>query len=187
MFGSRNRRTKSRKERNNAPPLANSWLRHWPRSMLVAQCHSQRKATVPSSRSVTGCRDSQPSTDASRRHGLTWPAVRDYVRSTDLLQKLSHSDVTHASDVSHVTRRASLHYGSYIQLSGAPVCWFLYVETFDSLERVGKFGKWENVQELTDKLSNHPFSARRSVSPVSQAKTHFCLLLYDFRNWITIM
>jgi len=28
MFGSRNWRTKSRKERNYAPPLANSWLRH---------------------------------------------------------------------------------------------------------------------------------------------------------------
>jgi len=29
MFGSRNRCTKSRKERNYAPPVANSWLRHW--------------------------------------------------------------------------------------------------------------------------------------------------------------
>jgi len=28
MFGSRNRRTKSRKERSYAPCLANSWLRH---------------------------------------------------------------------------------------------------------------------------------------------------------------
>jgi len=40
MFGSRNRRTKSRKERNYAPPVANSWLRHWFTHVYQTDCLS---------------------------------------------------------------------------------------------------------------------------------------------------